>query len=154
MKIRERFRGLSYAIRKPLPAWMGLCLIALTVSMLTFTIANAATEYTVVKPFTATLSFTEAVLKVEAVSFGAYYDPDTNRFTDCDVTVKNYDAQYAHSGAIYVYLFDANGNEVASGQLSFDPISPDDQVTLKVTLTWASGKSLSDVASGRVVVST
>jgi len=154
LKVRERVRGFAYALKRPLPAWMGICLIALAASMLTFTIASAATEYTVVKPFTATLSFTEAVLKVEAVSFGAYYDPDTNRFTDCDVTVKNYDAQYAHSGSIYVYLFDANGNEVASGQLSFDPISPNDQVTLKVTLTWISGKSLSDVASGRVVVST
>jgi len=150
--VRERVRGFAYALRRPLPAWMGLCLIVLAASMLTFTIASAATEYSIVKPFAATLTFTEPVLKVEAVDFGAYFNPDTNQYTSCDVTVKNYDAQYAHSGTIYVYLFDANGDQVASGQLSFDPISPNDQVTLKVTLTWAEGKSLSDVASGRVVV--
>jgi len=120
--------------------------------MLTFTIASAATEYSIVKPFAATLTFTEPVLKVEAVDFGAYFDPDTNQYTSCDVTVKNYDTGAAHSGTVYVYLYDASGNEVASGQLSFDPLSPNAQVTLTVSLTWVSGKSLDDVASGRVVV--
>jgi len=152
LKVRERVRGFAYALKRPLPAWMGICLIALAASMLTFTIASAATEYSIVKPFAATLTFTEPVLKVEAVDFGAYFDPDTNQYTSCDVTVKNYDAGAAHSGTVYVYLYDASGSEVASGQLSFDPLSPSAQVTLTVSLTWVSGKSLDDVASGRVVV--
>jgi len=150
--VRERVRGFAYALRRPLPVWMGLCLIALAASMLTFTIASAATEYSIVKPFAATLTFTEPMLKIESVEFSPYYNATLDQYTSCDVTVKNYDTSTAHSGTVYVYLYDAAGDVVASGQLSFDPISPSGQVTLTVTLTWVSGKSLDDVASGRVVV--
>lgn len=152
MKIREYVRRVDYALRKPLPVWMGLCLVVLAVSSLTFTIASAATEYSIAKPFAAELIFTESVLKIEAVDFSPHYNASLDRYTACDVTVKNYDAQTARSGTIHIYLYDAGGAVVAQGTLGFDPISPGSSVTLTVQLTWTENKTVADVASGRTVV--
>jgi hypothetical protein len=134
-----------------LPVWAGLLLIIATIGMFAFTVGAAITTYTVVKPYVVTLAVSNSQLQVETLDFNTYYDPPTNRWNQVRVTVKNYDTA-ARSGTIYVYLYDSGGTQIASGTQGTGTIGGGSQADLTVTLSWNTGKTVADVASGRVTV--
>lgn len=138
-------------LRSPLPKWTGIVLIALAASMFVFTVSAAVTEYTIVKPYVVTISTAPQSLKIDELDFGSYYDPETNTYTSCKVTVRNYGGT-EKSGTIYVYLFDSTGTEIAHGNASTGTVAAGITVLKEASLAWVSGNTVDDIASGRAVV--
>jgi hypothetical protein len=129
-----------------MPTWVAICLVASTVASLVFA-ASALTSYMLVKPYVLTISTGSAPFDVEAINFN--YDPASNRYESCQVTVKNLGSN-ALTAAVSVYLRNATQSIVASGQYSgsFSPGS----TPITIALAWTSGAAVNDVANGWTVI--
>ncbi len=100
-------------------------------------------------PWQVTIAIAPSDLKVHDVSF-TYHAP-SNTYTNAKVKVRNHNTMAAVSGALYVFLLDSANNIIASGSKT-ETVDAGATVTVTVELTWVPGKTVRDVASGRVSV--
>lgn len=129
-----------------MPKWVAICLAMSVVATLCFT-ALALTSYTLVKPFTLAITTASCPFTVDSVSFS--YDPDTNQYPQCTLTVSNTGTS-SMSATVHVILKDAGQNIVASGQLS--QMFTQGATAVTVTLSWVSGKTVDAVSGGYITV--
>lgn len=128
------------------PRWVAVCLAVSILSAVGYS-AYALTSYTIIKPFTLTLTTAATPFDISSVNFA--YDPGTNQYPSCTLSIVNSGSQSV-TATVYVYLKNATGSTVANGQLT-QAFSPG-TITVTVTLTWASGKTVADVAGGYIVI--
>lgn len=128
-----------------MPKWVAACLVISALASLTLAFAQL-TGYTLVKPYTVTITTAPSPLQVQTVSFT--FDPALNRWTSCNININNTQASPV-SATIYVYLKDSAQQTIAQGQhtQNFNPGA----TVVTVTLVWTSGTA-SDVAGGYIVV--
>jgi len=129
-----------------MPRWVAICLAMSVVATLCFT-ALALTSYTLVKPFTLANATASCPFTVDSVSFS--YDPETNQYPQCTLTVSNTGTS-PMSATVHVILKDAGQNIVASGQLS--QMFTQGATAVTVTLSWVSGKTVDAVSGGYITV--
>jgi hypothetical protein len=129
-----------------MPKWVVACLAVSTLASLCFA-ALALTSYTLVKPFTVSISTAPCPLSVQSLSFT--YDPSLNQYTACNMQISN-SASSTTTATVYVYLKNSSQTTIAQGQVTqtFNPGS----TSITVSLTWAQGKTVDDVAGGYIVV--
>ena len=130
-----------------MPKWVAVCLAVSAIASLCFT-ALAITTYTLVKPYTLTITATECPLTVETIDFN--YDPELNQYTYCTMEIFNSGATPI-TATVYVYLKNASQSIIAQGSstnLTFNPgVSPS-----TVVLTWTQNNIVANVAGGYVVI--
>ena len=114
-----------------------------------FTISKSVTNYNTPLPYITEFTATPSELKGESFIFT--YDPVNNTFTAIDVDVKNYGST-SNSGTVYIYLFNATGFQIAYGVTNTGSISAGVTVGFTIPLTWSSGKTVLDYASGRCAI--
>lgn len=127
---------------------LGILLVAITLLSLTFTAANALTQYSFVKPYTAKLVFTDTPFKIETSTLA--FEPNTNRYANATVSVKNYGTADA-TATIYVRLYES-ATVIAWGQASVPTTAVGSTYTTTIPLTWTTGKDMTNVSSGNVIV--
>lgn len=128
------------------PKWVLISLVVSLISMTCLTLVSAITSYTLVKPFVVNITVQPNPFIVDALSFA--YDPNTNRYTTCTVTITNSGA--AQNGLIHVQLNNAEGTAIATGDYSGNIASGQSQI--QVSLSWTGTATVSDVAGGWVTV--
>ena len=128
-----------------MPRWVVACLVIATMASLVLAV-NAITNYTLVKPFTLTITTAPNPLSVEALTFN--YNPTLNQWTSCTLQVKNSGTSPV-TAVVYVYLKN-DTSTIAQGQQSqtFNV----GLTTITVTLTWAAGYTADSVTGGYVVI--
>lgn len=117
-----------------------------------YTVASAATNFTVKTPYVADLFAGPADIKVEAVSF--QFNTYTNRYENATMDVRNTDATAQHSGSIQVTLYSADNTQIAQGSGATGIISPGVMIgSVLVQMVWTGSYSASDFARGKVILS-
>ena len=129
-----------------MPKWVAVCLAASALAMLCFA-AYALTSYTLLKPFTLTITTAPCPLEVASLSFT--YDPAQNQYTSCAMQVSSSSASPL-TATVYVYLKNSNQTTIASGQLTQQFNTGTNSLT--VPLSWASGETVGNVAGGYIVI--
>ncbi|MGB9672487.1 MAG: hypothetical protein ACPLZY_05010 [Candidatus Norongarragalinales archaeon] len=129
-----------------MPKWIAVCLVASVLASLCLA-ASAIINYTLVKPFTLTITTAPCPLTVESLSFA--YDPAQNQYTSCTMQISSV-ASESTTATVYVYLKNSTQATIAQGQLtqSFSPGA----TTVTVTLSWVSGKTVEDLSGGYIVI--
>lgn len=115
-----------------------------------FTVAMAATNFSVKTPFVADFFATSSDLKVEAINFN--FNMITNRFDNVTVDIKNYDTAQPHSGTVYIVLYSADNTQIATGTVGTGTISPGVRLAVVCSLTWTSGYTVQDFHHGKITV--
>ncbi|MEM4727261.1 MAG: hypothetical protein QXD04_03300, partial [Candidatus Bathyarchaeia archaeon] len=77
--------GFRSSLTKAMPRWVGLALVAITMLMGVFTVSGAITNYTLIKPYVVGISTGESQLKIEGLDFNAYYNSQTNQWSQVKV---------------------------------------------------------------------
>ncbi|MEM3361432.1 MAG: hypothetical protein QXZ02_08115 [Candidatus Bathyarchaeia archaeon] len=129
-----------------MPKWVAVCLALSALASLSLA-ALALTSYTLVKPFTVSVTTAPCPLTVQSLSFT--YDPSQNQYTQCSMDISNSQASPV-SATVYVYLKDSTQQNIAQGQLTQTFNSG--VTAISISLTWVSGKTADNVAGGYVVV--
>ena len=137
-------------MKKTIPCWLALCLIVFSVSI-AVAFATSVTSIPFTKPWTTSMTFTSTQLQVNSASFGGY-NAVSNTYATCTVTVQNYYTSGSATPTVQVDLFDSANTVVASGSTTSTALAAGSSANIVVNLTWTSGKSLSDVASGIIIV--
>ena len=137
-------------MKKTIPCWLALCLIVFSVSI-AVAFATSVTSIPFTKPWTTSMTFTSTQLQVNSASFGGY-NAVSNTYTACTVTVQNYYTSGSATPTVQVVLFDMTNTIVASGSTTSTALAAGSSANIAVNLTWMSGKSLNDVASGTIIV--
>jgi len=117
--------------------------------MLTGIALGYITGLMLVKPYVVPVTIVGPDLKVEDAKF--HYDPPTATWDWVKVEVKNY-AGASRAGVIDVYIYDDDGDVIASGSRSTGSIPAGQRRKIKVTIGWQSGKTVCDAVSARIVV--
>jgi len=115
-----------------------------------FTVAMAATNFSVKTPFVADFFATGSDLKIEGINFK--YNVLTNRFDNVTIDIKNYDTSQPHSGTVYVVLYDHENTQIATGTVGTGTISPGVRLAIICQLTWTSGYTVQDFHHGKITV--
>ena len=136
--------------RKTIPAWIVLCLVVFTASI-TVAFALGVTSIQVTKPFTTNLTFSSTLLQVNSATFGGYSSA-TNQYATCTVGVQNFATSGSATPTVQIDLFDGSSNIVAQGSTAGGALATGGTANIVVNLTWTSGKTLNDVASGIIAV--
>ena len=138
-------------MRKSVPCWLALCMIVFSVSV-AVAFATSVTSIPFTKPWTTSMTFTYTQLQVNSATFGGY-NAVSNTYATCTVTVQNYYTSGSATPTVQVDLFDSSNTVIASGSTtSSTALAAGSSANIVVNLTWTSGKSLSDVVSGVIVV--
>jgi hypothetical protein len=102
-----------------------------------------------VKPFSAPITVVESDVRVISMTYT--YDPLADKLTDVKIVLEN--TAFANRDCIvHIVLFDKDGNAIARGSSSTITIGGRSSLQVIVGLSWISGKSVNDIASGRVAV--
>lgn len=128
------------------PRWVAAFLVIATMSSLMLA-AFAITSYTLVKPFTVSITTAPCPLSITSMSFA--YDPDLNRWISCTVQINNPTTSPV-TATVYVYLKNATANTIASGQHA--QTFPAGNTVITIALNWAEGATADDVAGGYAVI--
>jgi hypothetical protein len=128
-----------------MPKWVAVCLAVSALASMCLA-ALALTSYTLVKPFTLTITTAPCPLSVSQISFA--YDPGLNQYISCSLQVANSGSPMA--ATVYVYLKNASAVTVAQGSLT--QTFPSGNTNIVVALTWLNGATVDDVANGYVVI--
>ncbi|MFZ8789411.1 MAG: hypothetical protein ACO2OZ_07045 [Acidilobaceae archaeon] len=102
-----------------------------------------------VKPFSAPITVVESDVRVISLTYT--YDPLSDRITTAKTTLEN-TALTGRNCIVHVVLFDRDGNVMAQGSSSQVTVGGGSTLQVTISLNWSSGKSVSDLASGRVAV--
>jgi uncharacterized membrane protein len=135
---------------RTVPAWIALCLVIFSVSSVTFAAATVAT-ITFNKPYVVEISFASPQLKVEGARLSDY-NTTSNTYPSCIVTVKNYYTDGSVGGTVYAKLLDSDGKTVATGSTVTGNVQAQTTKDVTIPLTWTAGKTMENVASGRISV--
>jgi hypothetical protein len=103
--------------------------------------------FLLVKPFSAPIIVVESDVRVISLTYT--YDPVADRITTVRVTLEN---TASSSRNCVVHIFDKDGNVIAQGSSSPVIVGGGSTQQVTISLNWSSGKSVSDLASGRVAV--
>ena len=128
-----------------MPKWVAVCLAVSALASMCLA-ALALTSYTLVKPFTLTITTAPCPLSVNQISFA--YEPSLNQYTSCSLQIANGGSPML--ATVYVYLKNATGETVANGSLT--QTFPSGNTNIVVALTWLNGATVDDVAGGYVVI--
>jgi hypothetical protein len=79
-------------------------------------------------------------------------DPKTKTYSSLQVALQNNDNANSYTVNVYVTLYDSSGNTVASGSYTGVALGTGASATISVPLTWATGKTVADVATGSIIV--
>lgn len=127
-----------------------IALIVLSyLALLGFVVVSAINQYAIIKPFVVEISAQPSPFTVDAVNFN--YDPVSNRYVSCDVTVTN-TAALESTATVYVQLNNATGQAIASGSNTVS-LTASQSATVTIDLAWSQGASADDVAGGWITVS-
>jgi hypothetical protein len=88
---------------------------------------------------------------VRVISLTYTYDPVADRITTVRVTLEN-TASSSRNCVVHIILFDKDGNVIAQGSSSPVIVGGGSTRQVTISLNWSFGKSVSDLASGRVAV--
>ena len=88
---------------------------------------------------------------VRVISLTYTYDPVVDKLTTVMVIVEN-TASTSRDCAIHVVLFDKNGNVIARGSSPTVTVVGGSSLQVVISLSWSPGKSVNDLASGRIAV--
>jgi hypothetical protein len=102
-----------------------------------------------VKPFSAPITVVESDVRVISLTYT--YDPLSDRITTVKTTLEN-TASTGRNCVVHVVLFDRDGNVIAQGSSSQVTVGGGSTLQVTISLNWGPGKSVSDLASGRVAV--
>jgi hypothetical protein len=105
--------------------------------------------FLLVKPFSAPITVVESDVRVISLTYT--YDPIADRITTVRVTLEN-TAPSSRGCVVHVILFDKDGNVIAQGSSSPVIVGGGSTQQVTISLNWSSGKSVSDLTSGRVAV--
>ena len=128
-----------------MPKWVAVCLAVSALASMCLA-ALALTSYTLVKPFTLTITTAPCPLSVNQISFA--YEPSLNQYTSCSLQIANGGSPMA--ATVYVYLKNASDTTIAQGSLT--QTFPSGNTNIVVALTWVNGATVDDVAGGYVVI--
>jgi hypothetical protein len=103
----------------------------------------------IVKPFSAPITVVESDVRVISLTYT--YDPLSDRITTVRTTLEN-TASTGRNCVVHVVLFDRDGNVIAQGSSSQVTVGGGSTLQVTISLNWSPGKSVSDLASGRVAV--
>ena len=138
-------------LKKNIPVWVVLCLVVFTASISVAAAEIGLQSVPLIKPWTTSIDVSTTSLQVNAATFNGY-DPFTNKYASCSVVVQNYGEDPA-TPTVQVNLYDASNTVVATGTTAWlTPLSTGAYVSIAVDLVWAAGKTLTNVASGIIVV--
>jgi len=129
-----------------MPRWVAAFLVIATMSSLMLA-AFAITSYTLVKPFTVSITTAPCPLSITSMSFT--YDPNLNQWTSCTVQINNPTTSPV-SATVYVYLKNATASTIAFGQHA--QTFPAGNTVVTVALNWVEGATADDVAGGYAVI--
>ncbi|MGB9672191.1 MAG: hypothetical protein ACPLZY_03490 [Candidatus Norongarragalinales archaeon] len=129
-----------------MPKWVAACL-AISVLAALCLAGYALTSYTLLKPFTLTITTAPCPLTVDNLNFA--YDPALNQYTSCTMQVSSTSAS-SLTATVYIYLKNSTQATIASGQLTqtFTPGSN----ALTVPLTWLPNENVGNLAGGYIVI--
>ena len=142
----SKFSGL----RKPLPLWVGLCLVALTITS-TVAAAGAVASLTIYKPYRLDISLSDTQLRAESIAL-ANYNATRNQYDKVDVKVKNYYLSGSTQGTITVTLLAAGGVTIASGSSATGLIAAGLAITVPIPLSWGTGQTVDNAVAGKITV--
>jgi len=128
-----------------MPKWVAVCLAVSALASMCLA-ALALTSYTLVKPFTLTITTAPCPLSVNQISFT--YEPSLNQYTSCNLQIANSGSPMP--ATVYVYLKNASDTTIAQGSLT--QTFPSGNTNIVVALTWLNGATVNDVAGGYVVI--
>ena len=137
-------------LKNSIPEWLVLCLVVFSASV-AVAAATSVTSIPFTKPWTTSMTFTVTQLQVNSASFGGY-NAVSNTYATCTVTVQNYYTSGSATPTVQVALLDSTNTIVASGSTTSTALAAGSSENVTVNLTWTSGKSLNDVASGTIIV--
>jgi hypothetical protein len=135
--------------RKTVPRYVAVLLVLLTLSMFVFTVTAAITSYVLFKPYVVGIIMSNSLVQVKSLSFS--YNQTSARWNIATVEIINNDT-IARSGTIGVFLYDSSST-IASGTATYTNLGSNSIVSISITLSWTSGKNVTDITSGKVVVS-
>jgi hypothetical protein len=102
-----------------------------------------------VRPFSAPITVVESDVRVISLTYT--YDPVADIITTVKTTLEN-TALTGRNCVVHVVLFDRDGNVIAQGSSSQVTVGGGSTLQVTISLNWGPGKSVSDLASGRVAV--
>jgi hypothetical protein len=129
-----------------MPKWVAVCLAISALASLCVA-ALALASYTLVKPFTVSITTAPCPLTVQSLSFA--YDPSLNQYTACNMQISSSTTSPV-TATVYVYLKNSSQTAIAQGQLT--QVFSYGTTSISLPLTWVQDKTADDVAGGYVVV--
>jgi len=111
----------------------------------------AQTVLTLLKPSIFDVQAKAVPVTVTSLKF-LNLDPKTKTYSNLQVALQNNDNANSYTVNVYVTLYDSSGNTVASGSYTGVALGTGASATISVPLTWSTGKTVADVATGSIIV--
>ncbi len=126
-----------------------IAVIALTFLSIGIAVGQNSSGFLLVKPFSAPIRVVDSEVRVISLTYT--YDPEVDRLTRVSVTLEN-TASTSRNCVVHVILFDRDGNVIARGSSPTITIGGGGTLQVTISLNWSTGKSINDLASGRIAV--
>jgi len=110
-------------------------------------IAASLTTVTITKPLVIEINVQEPTVQATDIQFN--FNASSMQYESCSITIEKIGGGL-YSAQITVTLVDAANATVASGSVTVSNYSSGS--TINVSLSWENGKTVTDVAGGRIVV--